>query len=40
MRLMQFAAAAAALALAASVQAQQPIIVKFSHVVTDDSPKG
>jgi len=40
MRLMQFAAAAAALALAASVQAQQPIIVKFSHVVTDDTPKG
>jgi C4-dicarboxylate-binding protein DctP len=37
---MQFAAAAAALALAASVQAQQPIIVKFSHVVTDDTPKG
>jgi C4-dicarboxylate-binding protein DctP len=44
MRLMPFAAAAAALALAhfatESAQAQQPIIVKFSHVVTDDTPKG
>ncbi|HUL92872.1 MAG TPA: TRAP transporter substrate-binding protein [Burkholderiales bacterium] len=42
MRLMSFAAAAAALALFAteSAQAQQPIIVKFSHVVTDDTPKG
>ena len=44
MRLMQFAAAAAALVLfaggVASAQAQQPIIVKFSHVVTDDTPKG
>src|SRR5882762_3837366 len=44
MRLMPFAAAAAVLALAhfatESVQAQQPIIVKFSHVVTDDTPKG
>jgi C4-dicarboxylate-binding protein DctP len=37
---MQFAAAAAALALVASAQAQQPIIIKFSHVVTDDTPKG
>ena len=44
MRLMPFAAAAAALALVASAQAQQPasqpIVVKFSHVVTDDTPKG
>ena len=44
MRLVPFAAAAAALALAhsatESAQAQQPIIVKFSHVVTDDTPKG
>jgi len=40
MRLTQFAAAAAALALVAGAQAQQPIIVKFSHVVTDDTPKG
>jgi C4-dicarboxylate-binding protein DctP len=42
MRLMPFAAAAAALALFAieGAQAQQPIIVKFSHVVTDDTPKG
>jgi C4-dicarboxylate-binding protein DctP len=41
---MQFAAAAAALVLfagaVASAQAQQPIVVKFSHVVTDDTPKG
>jgi len=39
---MPFAAAALALAHFAteSVQAQQPIIVKFSHVVTDDTPKG
>ena len=42
MRSMLFAAGASALALIASAgaQAQQPIIVKFSHVVTDDTPKG
>jgi C4-dicarboxylate-binding protein DctP len=40
MRFVQFAATALALALAAAAQAQQPIIIKFSHVVTDDTPKG
>jgi len=42
MRLMQFAAAALVLfaGAVASAQAQQPIVVKFSHVVTDDTPKG
>src|SRR5690242_16065706 len=40
MRLMQFAAAAIAFALFTAAQAQQPIILKFSHVVTDDTPKG
>ena len=40
MRLTQFAAAAIALALFTAAQAQQPIIVKFSHVVTDETPKG
>jgi C4-dicarboxylate-binding protein DctP len=48
MRLVQFAGAAVAFALLGSVQAQQPasqpasqpIVVKFSHVVTDDTPKG
>src|SRR5512138_3279843 len=29
-----------ALALAAPVLAQQPIVIKFSHVVTPDTPKG
>jgi len=44
MRLTQIAVATAALALSAgaftSAHAQQPIIIKFSHVVTDDTPKG
>ena len=40
MRLTQIAAAAAVLALFTVAHAQQPIIVKFSHVVTDDTPKG
>ncbi len=41
MRLAQFATAALALiASFTGAQAQQPIIVKFSHVVTDDTPKG
>jgi C4-dicarboxylate-binding protein DctP len=40
MRLVQFAAVALALIAFSSAQAQQPIIVKFSHVVTDDTPKG
>jgi C4-dicarboxylate-binding protein DctP len=36
----QLATVVTALALAASAQAQQPIVVKFSHVVTEDTPKG
>ena len=40
MRLVQIATAALALFAFSSAQAQQPIIVKFSHVVTDDTPKG
>src|SRR5260221_9614850 len=40
MRLTQLAVAAIALALFSGAQAQQPIVVKFSHVVTDDTPKG
>ena len=37
-----FVAAAAALALAftGSAHAQAPIVIKFSHVVTNDTPKG
>ncbi len=44
MKLVQFAGAAIAFALFTGVQAQQPasqpIVVKFSHVVTDETPKG
>jgi len=40
MKFAQSAAAAIALALFTCAQAQQPIIIKFSHVVTDDTPKG
>ena len=40
MKFAQSAAAAIALALFTYAQAQQPIIIKFSHVVTDDTPKG
>jgi C4-dicarboxylate-binding protein DctP len=41
MRKLFFAVAAAALALApAMAQAQSPIIIKFSHVVANDTPKG
>jgi C4-dicarboxylate-binding protein DctP len=40
MKLVQFAGAVAAFALLGSVQAQQPVVIKFSHVVTDDTPKG
>jgi len=40
MRLAQIASVALALIAFSSAQAQQPIIVKFSHVVTDDTPKG
>lgn len=41
MRKLLLAVAAAALALAPAVaQAQSPIIIKFSHVVANDTPKG
>jgi C4-dicarboxylate-binding protein DctP len=40
MRLAQLAAAALALFALTAAQAQQPIVVKFSHVVTEDTPKG
>ena len=41
MRKLLLAAAAAALALAPAIaQAQSPIIIKFSHVVANDTPKG
>ena len=44
MKLVQFAGAAIAFALFTGAQAQQPasqsIVVKFSHVVTDETPKG
>ncbi|QOZ54406.1 DctP family TRAP transporter solute-binding subunit [Bradyrhizobium sp. CCBAU 53338] len=41
MRKLLFAAAVAALALAPVVaEAQSPIIIKFSHVVANDTPKG
>jgi C4-dicarboxylate-binding protein DctP len=40
MRITSIVLGAWALALAAGAQAQQPIIVKFSHVVTEDTPKG
>src|SRR5258708_31854204 len=39
MKLVQFTGAAMAFALFAGAQAQQPIVIKFSHVVTDDTPK-
>lgn len=35
-----FGAAAAALAFVGPAQAQQPIVIKFSHVVAQDTPKG
>lgn len=40
MRLVQFGTAALALLAFTAAQAQQPIVLKFSHVVTDDTPKG
>jgi C4-dicarboxylate-binding protein DctP len=41
MRKLLFAVAAAALALApVAAEAQSPIIIKFSHVVANDTPKG
>ena len=33
-------AAAISLAFSASVVAQQPIVIKFSHVVAEQTPKG
>jgi C4-dicarboxylate-binding protein DctP len=40
MRILFAAAAALALAFTGSAHAQQPIVIKFSHVVTPDTPKG
>jgi C4-dicarboxylate-binding protein DctP len=40
MKSIPFAAAVFSLAFAAGVQAQQPIIVKVSHVVAENTPKG
>ena len=40
MKLMQFAVAVAACAMLSVAQAQQPIIIKFSHVVAENTPKG
>src|SRR3954466_2602095 len=40
MKRIALAAAAATLALAFTVQAQQPIVIKFSHVVAENTPKG
>src|SRR5712675_520244 len=40
MKLVQFTGAAIAFALFTGAQAQQPVVIKFSHVVTDETPKG
>jgi C4-dicarboxylate-binding protein DctP len=40
MKLRYLAAAVLAVALAAPAAAQQPIVIKFSHVVAVDTPKG
>ena len=40
MRFTRFAAAAIVLAFALPAYAQQPIVIKFSHVVAIDTPKG
>ena len=40
MKLMHLAAAIAACAMLSVAQAQQPIIIKFSHVVAENTPKG
>jgi len=40
MKLVLFAGAVTAFALLGNAQAQQPVVLKFSHVVTDDTPKG
>ena len=39
-KLILAAASVAALALAAPASAQAPIVIKFSHVVAADTPKG
>ncbi len=40
MKLVQFAGAVIAFALFSGAQAQQAVVIKFSHVVTDETPKG
>lgn len=40
MRFLTAVFAAAVLSLSASAQAQKPIVIKFSHVVADSTPKG
>src|SRR5438445_982647 len=40
MKLVQLAGAVIAFALFTGAQAQQPVVIKFSHVVTDETPKG
>jgi C4-dicarboxylate-binding protein DctP len=40
MKVFRFAAAIAACAMLSVAQAQQPIVIKFSHVVADKTPKG
>jgi C4-dicarboxylate-binding protein DctP len=40
MKLVKWMLVVAAIALIAPAQAQQPIVVKFSHVVAVDTPKG
>jgi len=40
MKLIRAAAAIAAFAMLSVAQAQQPIVIKFSHVVADNTPKG
>jgi len=40
MKLVQLAGVVVAFVLLGAAQAQQPIVLKFSHVVTDDTPKG
>ena len=39
-KLILAAASVAALALAGPAAAQAPIVIKFSHVVASDTPKG
>jgi C4-dicarboxylate-binding protein DctP len=40
MKLIRFAAIVAAVAMVSVAQAQQPIVIKFSHVVAEKTPKG